>query len=102
MASTAAQTAGSLSHTPHTQWFISQLELRVSPQEYLEELKILLSQRALYKLPSRDVFKKGNYYFFFIINIFASNLYMPMIRLYVFLLDLLIPFFCDPGLQCSR
>jgi hypothetical protein len=30
MASTAADTAGSLSHTPHTQCFISQLELAVS------------------------------------------------------------------------
>jgi hypothetical protein len=50
--------------TPHTQWFISQLELTVSSQEYLKELRILLFQRALYKLPSRDVLKKGNYYFF--------------------------------------
>jgi hypothetical protein len=50
--------------TPHTQWFNSQLELTVSSQEYLKELRILLFQRALYKLPSRDVFKKGNYYLF--------------------------------------
>jgi hypothetical protein len=50
--------------TPHTQWFLSQLELTVSSQEYLKELRILLFQRALYKLPSRDVLKKGNYYFF--------------------------------------
>jgi hypothetical protein len=50
--------------TPHTQWFISQLELTVSSQEYLKELRKLLFQRALYKLPSRDVLKKGNYYFF--------------------------------------
>ena len=50
--------------TPHTQWFNSQLELTVSSQEYLKELRILLFQRALYKLPSRDVLKKGNYYFF--------------------------------------
>ena len=28
--------------TPHTQWFISQLELTVSSQEYLKELRILL------------------------------------------------------------
>ena len=27
---------------------------------------------------------------------------MPMIRLYVFLLDFLIPFLCDPDLQCGR
>jgi hypothetical protein len=31
----------------------------------------------------------------------ASNLYMPMIWLYVFLLDFLIPFLCDPDLQCT-
>ncbi len=37
----------------------------------------------------------------FIITISASNLYMPMIWLYVFLLDFLIPFLCDPGLQCA-
>jgi len=36
-----------------------------------------------------------------IITISASNLYMPMIWLYVFLLDFLIPFLCDPGLQCG-
>ncbi len=65
MASRAADTAGSLTHTPHTQWFISQLELTVSSQKYLKELRILLFQRALYKLPSRDLLKKGNYYFFF-------------------------------------
>jgi hypothetical protein len=42
MASTAADTAGSLTHTPHTQCFISQLELAVpsTPQEYLKELRI--------------------------------------------------------------
>jgi hypothetical protein len=50
--------------TPHTQWFISQMELTVSSQEYLKELRILLFLRALYKLPSRDELKKGNYYFF--------------------------------------
>jgi hypothetical protein len=38
---------------------------------------------------------------FFIITISASNLYMPMKGLYVFLLDFLIPFLCDPDLQCS-
>jgi hypothetical protein len=37
---------------------------------------------------------------FFIITVSASNLYMPMIWLYVFLLDFLIPFLCDPDLQC--
>jgi hypothetical protein len=34
----------------------------------LKELRILLFQRALYKLPSRDVLKKGNYYFFLYSN----------------------------------
>ncbi len=38
---------------------------------------------------------------FFIITISASNLYMPMIWVYVFLLDFLIPFLCDPDLQCG-
>jgi hypothetical protein len=38
---------------------------------------------------------------FLIITISASNLYMPMIRFYVFLQDSLIPFLCDPGLQCG-
>ncbi len=37
---------------------------------------------------------------FCIITISASDLYLPMIRLYVFLLDFLIPFLCDPDLQC--
>jgi hypothetical protein len=101
MASRAADTAGSLTHTPHTQWFISKLDLTVSSQEYLKELRILQFQRALYKLPSRDVLKKGNYYFFFLITISASNLYMSMIWSYVFLLDFLIPFLCGPDLQCG-
>jgi hypothetical protein len=39
MASTAAQTAGSLTHTPHTQWFISQLGLTVSSTGMLERIK---------------------------------------------------------------
>jgi hypothetical protein len=38
---------------------------------------------------------------FFIITISASNLYMPMIWSYVFLLDFLIPFLCGPDLQCG-
>ena len=37
---------------------------------------------------------------FFIITISASNLHMPMIWSYVFLLDFLIPFLCGPDLQC--
>jgi hypothetical protein len=39
MASTAAQTAGSLSHTPNTQWFISQLDLTVYSTGILERIK---------------------------------------------------------------
>jgi hypothetical protein len=65
----------------------------------MKELRILLFQRALYNYQPSDVFNKGNYYFFFIITVSASNLYMPMIWLYVFLLDFLIPFLCDPDLQ---
>ncbi len=38
MASTAAQTAGNLSHA-HTQWFISQLELTVYSTGILERIK---------------------------------------------------------------
>ncbi len=38
---------------------------------------------------------------FCIITISASNLYVPMLRLYVFLLDFLIPFLRDPDLQCT-
>jgi hypothetical protein len=47
-------------------------------------------------------FKKEIIISFSIITISASNLYMPMIRLYLFLLDFLIPFLCDPDLQCTR
>jgi hypothetical protein len=39
MTSKAAQTAGSLPHTPHTQWFISQLELTVFSTGILERIK---------------------------------------------------------------
>jgi hypothetical protein len=39
MASTAAHTAGSLTHTPHTQCFISQLGLAVSSTGILERIK---------------------------------------------------------------
>ncbi len=38
---------------------------------------------------------------FLIMTISASNLYMPMIWLYVFLQDFLIPFLRDPDLQCG-
>ncbi len=47
-------------------------------------------------------FKKEIIISFFIITISASNLYMPMIWLYLFLLDFLIPFLCDPDLQCGE
>jgi hypothetical protein len=46
-------------------------------------------------------FKKEIIISFFIITISASDLYMPMIWLYLFLLDFLIPFLCDPDLQCG-
>jgi hypothetical protein len=46
--------------------------------------------------------KKEIIFSFFIITISATNLYMPMIWLYIFLLDFLIPFLCDPDLQCER
>ncbi len=46
--------------------------------------------------------KKEIIIYFCIITISASNIYMPMIRLYVFLLDFLIPFLCDPDLQCVK
>ncbi len=38
---------------------------------------------------------------FFIITISASNLYMPRMWPYDFLQDFLIPFLCDPDLQCA-
>ncbi len=46
-------------------------------------------------------FKKEIIISFFIITISASDLYMPMIWLYLFLLDFLIPFLCGPDLQCA-
>ena len=62
--------------TPHTQWFNSQLELTVSSQEYLKELRILLFQRALYNYQAVMYLKKEISISFFIITISASNLYM--------------------------
>jgi hypothetical protein len=47
-------------------------------------------------------FKKEIIISFFIITISASDLYMPMIWLYLFLLDFLIPFLCGPDLQCTH
>ncbi len=46
-------------------------------------------------------FKKEIIISFFIITKSASDLYMPMIWLYLFLLDFLIPFLCGPDLQCG-
>jgi hypothetical protein len=66
----------------------------------LKELRILLFQRALYNYQAVMYLKKEIIISFFIITISASNLYMPMIWLYVFLQDFLIPFLCDPDLQC--
>jgi hypothetical protein len=71
------------------------------PQEYLTELRILLFQRALCNYHAVMYLKKEIIISIFIITIPASNLYMPMMWLYVFLLDFLIPFLCDPGLQCA-
>jgi hypothetical protein len=67
----------------------------------LKELRTLLFQRALYNYHAVMYFKKEIIISFFIITISASDLYMPMIWLYLFLLDFLIPFLCDPGLQCA-
>jgi hypothetical protein len=60
MASTAADTAGSLTYTPHTQWFISQLELTVYSTGILERIKNFTIPKSFIKLPRSDVFKKGN------------------------------------------
>jgi hypothetical protein len=66
----------------------------------LKELRTLLFQRALYNYHAVMYFKKEIIISFFIITISASDLYMPMIWLYLFLLDFLIPFLCGPDLQC--
>ncbi len=66
----------------------------------MKELRILLIQRALYYYQAEMYFKKEISISFVIITISASNLYMPMIWSYVFLLDFLIPFLCGPDLQC--
>jgi hypothetical protein len=71
------------------------------PQDCLKELRILLFQRALYNNQAVMCLKKEIIISFFIITISASNLYMPMIWLYVVLQDFLIPFLCDPDLQCT-
>ncbi len=67
----------------------------------MKELRILLFQRALYNYKAVMYLKKEISISFFMITISASNLYMPMIWSYVFLLDFLIPFLCGPDLQCG-
>jgi hypothetical protein len=67
----------------------------------MKELRILLFQRALYNYQAVMYLKKEIIISFLIITLSASNLYMPMIWLYVLLLDFLIPFLCDPDLQCG-
>ena len=68
----------------------------------MKELRTLLFQRALYNYHAVMYFKKEIIISFFIITESASDLYMPMIWLYLFLLDFLIPFLCDPDLQCAH
>jgi hypothetical protein len=99
MASTAVQIAGSLTHTPTHSALFHSWNQQFPPQEYLKELRILLFQRALYNYHAVMYLKKEIIMSFFVITISASNLYMPMIWLYVFRLDFLIPFLCDPDLQ---
>ncbi len=67
----------------------------------MKELRTLLFQKALYDYHAVIYFKKEIIISFFIITISVSDLYMPMIWLYLFLLDFLIPFLCGPDLQCS-
>jgi hypothetical protein len=100
MASTAAHTAGSLSHTPRHSCLFHSWNEQFPPQEYFKELRILLFQRALYNYQAVMYLKKEIIISFFIKAISASNLYMPIIWIYVFLLDFLIPFLYDPDLQC--
>jgi hypothetical protein len=59
MASTAADTAGSLSHCtpPHTQCFISQLDLAVSSTGILGRIKNFTFPKSSTYLPCSDVFK---------------------------------------------
>ncbi len=84
---------------PHSALFHS-CNLQFPPQEYLKELRILQIQRALHNYHAVMYLKKEIFISIFVITLSASNLNMPMIWLYVFLLDFLIPFLCDPGLQC--
>jgi hypothetical protein len=67
----------------------------------LKEFRTLLFQRALYNYHAVMYFEKEIIISFFIITKSASDLYMPMIWLYLFLLDFLIPFLCGPDLQCG-
>ncbi len=65
----------------------------------MKELRTLLFQRALFNYHAVMYFKKEIIISFFIITVSASDFYMPMIWLYLFLLDFLILFLCDPDLQ---
>ncbi len=67
----------------------------------MKEFRILQFQRVLYNYQAEIYLKKEISISFFIITISASNLYMPMIWSYVFLLDFLIPFLCGPDLQSA-
>ena len=58
MASAAAHTAGSLTHTPHTVLYVTAGINSFLPQEYLIELRILLFQRALYNYQAVMYLKK--------------------------------------------
>jgi hypothetical protein len=87
---------------PNTQWFISQLELTVSSTGILGRIKNFYYSKELYINYQAEMYLKKEIIIpLFIITISASNLYMTMIRLYIFLLDFLFPFLCDPGLQCA-
>jgi hypothetical protein len=60
MASTAADTAGSLTHT-HTHtvlYFTAGISSFLPPQEYLKDLRTLLFQRASYNYHAVMYFKK--------------------------------------------
>jgi hypothetical protein len=102
MASTAAHTGGSLSHTPHTVLYFT-AGINSFFTGILERIKnFTIPKSFIYINYQAEMYgKKEIIISFCIITISASNLYMPMIRLYVFLLDFLIPFLCDPDLQCE-
>ncbi len=65
----------------------------------MKELRIYYSKELYINYQAEMYLKKEIVISFCIITLPALNLYVPMIRLYVFLLDFLIPFLCDPDLQ---